>query len=37
MEGASTQHTDQETNQEMHKASTQGMGLHEHFAISLVT
>ena len=37
MEGASTQHTDQEINQEMHKASTQGMGLHEHFAISLVT
>ena len=27
VEGASTQHVDQETNQETHKASMQGMGL----------
>ena len=27
VEGASTEHVDQETNQEMHEASTQGMGL----------
>ena len=37
LKGASTQHVDQETNQEMHEVSTQGMGLHEHFAIRLVT
>ena len=37
LEGASTQHANQETNQEMHEASTQGMGLHEYFAVSLVT
>ena len=37
LEGASTQHLDQEANEEMQEVSTQGMGLHEHFAISLVT
>ena len=39
MEGASTKHVDEETNQEMHKASMQGMGLQLDikFAISLLT
>ena len=37
LEGAFTQHADQETNQEMHEACMQGMGLHENFAISLLT
>ena len=38
VEGASTQHVDQETNEEMHEASTQGMGLQIDikFAISLL-
>ncbi|KAK9986981.1 hypothetical protein SO802_031932 [Lithocarpus litseifolius] len=35
LEGASIQHADQETNQEMNKTSMQDIGLHEHFAISL--
>ena len=37
MEGASTKHVDEEMNQEMHEASTQGMGLQLDikFAISL--
>ena len=38
VEGASTEHVDEETNQEMHEASTQGIGLQLDikFAISLV-
>ena len=38
VEGASIEHVDEETNQEMHKASTQGMGLQLDikFAISLL-
>ena len=38
VERASTEHVDQETNQEIHKASTQGMGLQHNikFAISLL-
>ena len=38
MEGVSTKHVDQEMNQEMHKTSTQGMGLQLDikFAISLL-
>ena len=38
VEGASTKHVDEETNQEMHEASTQGIGLQLDikFAISLV-
>ena len=38
MEGASTEHVDEETNQEMHEASMQGMGLQLDikFAISLL-
>ena len=38
VEGASTKHVDEETNQEMHEASTQGMGLQLDikFAISLL-
>ena len=38
VEGASIEYVDQETNQEMHKASTQGMGLQFYikFAISLL-
>ena len=38
VEGASTEHVDEETNQEMHEASMQGMGLQLDikFAISLL-
>ena len=38
VEGVFTQHVDQETNEEMHEASTQGMGLQLDikFAISLL-
>ena len=38
VEGASTEHVDEETNQEMHEASTQSIGLQLDikFAISLV-
>ena len=38
VEGASIEHVDEETNQEMHEASTQGMGLQLDikFAISLL-
>ena len=38
VEGASIEHVDQETNQEMHEVSTQGMGLQLDikFAISLL-